>query len=292
MLVQLVWGFTPSASRVVLDYLPVELYAAVRYSVSGLIFLSFTWLRYRRFQCRVRNLPLLATLGILSYGINSLGTLYGLKLGGILNFAMASSLNAFITATMSLLLLREKASPAFAIAALLSILGGVLLALGKYDLSNAQVALGSLGLIWGAYVLEALGFVFSKRFKEKMPLAEYLGVAQMSAGIFMGFYSFSKGINPTLLLQMPARGLAALLFVCIVACCLCYFILYWLLNHVEGHRLAFFDCFHSVSAAIIGWLLFSEAFNAKMLAGGALLVGAVFVITISRSGGTMKGKTS
>jgi len=278
-LIQLVWGFTPSASRIVLDSLPVEIYSAFRYSVAGLIFLTYTLVRYKRLQLRLKDLPAVAVIGILAYALDSLGTLYGLKLGGVLNFSLASSLNAVITAVVAALVLKERFSRAVWLAAALSIGGGVLLAAGKYDLSNIQVAGGSLCLIWGAYVLEALGFVFSKRFKARMPLTEYLAVAQLSAAAFMWALSAAAGESPRAIADMPPAGLWSLAFVCLVSCCLCYFLLYWLLNFVEGHKLAFFDFFHTLSAAAFGAMLFDEVVNAEMLLGGALLAGAVVLIS-------------
>src|SRR5688500_1104228 len=96
-LVQIVWSLTPSASNIVIQYLSVGTYAALRYSISGLLFLAFALWRDRRLRFRARDLPALAGLGVVTYGLSSLGTLHGLKLGGVVNFALASGLNATIT---------------------------------------------------------------------------------------------------------------------------------------------------------------------------------------------------
>lgn len=279
ILVQLVWGLTPSASRIILNFLPVETYSAFRYSVSGLIFLGYSLIANRGLTIRLRDFPAIAIIGILAYSVSSLGTLYGLKLGGVLNFALASSLNAIITAVVAIIVLKEHLSRFIVVAGVLSIAGGLLLASGKYDISDFNIAAGSLGLICGAYVLEALGFVFSRRFKERMPLTEYLAVAQLSAGIFMWVVSISMGHSPDVIMEMPAEGLASLVFVCLISCCICYFLLYWLLNFIDGSKLAFFDCFHTFSAAVFGALLFAEPFNAKMLVGGVVLAAAVLVVS-------------
>jgi drug/metabolite transporter (DMT)-like permease len=276
--IQLVWGFTPSASRIVLRTLPVETYSAFRYTVSGCLFLAVTLARHGRLAHRRADLPALALLGVLAYGVDSLGTLYGLQLGGVLNFALASSFNAVITALVAAVVLKERLGRHVALAAGLSVGGGLLLASGKYEVSTLDVALGSLALIWGAYVLEALGFVFSRRFKARMPLTEYLALAQLSAGGFMWTVSGAMHGPPAALLALPAEGIAALAFVCLVSCGLCYFVLYWLLDHVDGHELAFFDCFHTLSAVGFGVLLFDEPLNTKMLAGGVLLASGVVVV--------------
>ena len=277
--VQTVWGLTPSASKIVLKYLPVEGYSAIRYTVSGLIFLAYSLLKNGRLSARISDLPKLGLIGILAYAVDSLGTLYGLKIGGVLNFALASSMNAIITAGVAILVLREQINKRIWIAALLSIGGGLALFLGKYDVSTLEIAAGSLLLIWGAYVFEALGFVFSKKYKERMPLTEYIALLQISAAIFMWSLSFATGRFPVNVLRMPTAGWVSLMFVCLISCCACYFLLYWLLNHIEGHKLAFFDCFHTIAAAVFGAALFGEPFNIKMLIGGGLLLSAVIVVT-------------
>jgi drug/metabolite transporter (DMT)-like permease len=277
--IQLVWGFTPSASRLILDHLPVEGYAAIRYTVSGLIFIAYTLWRHKRLRVAARDMPAMLLLGILTYAVNSLGTLYGLQVGGVLNFALASSFNAIITAAIAALVLRETLTRRFAAAAALSVVGGVCLFFGKFEVSTFDVAATSLLLVWGAYVCEALGFAYSKNYRERMPLSEYIGVLQLAGAAAMWVYAGATDRMPTAVFSMPGSAWAALVFVCLVACSLCYFVMYWLLNHMEGHKLAFFDCFHTLAAAAFGAWLFSEPFNTKMLVGGGLMLGAVLIIT-------------
>jgi len=278
VVIQLVWGFTPSASKVVLDYLPVEVYSAIRYSFSGILFLLIARYRNGRLVVEPRMLPRLIFLGILAYGLDSLGTLYGLKIGGVLSFALASSLNALITSLISLAVLKEKVTPGYLVAIFLSVLGGLLLFLGKAEAANFRIAGLSLLLIWLAYVCEALGFAYSRRYKAHLPLEEYLGVLQVSAGIFMTGVSILAGRSAEGIFHMPPVAWASLAFVCLIACGVCYFLLYWLLNFIDGHRLAFFDAFHTLSAAVLGVVLFHDPYNFKMALGGFLLLAAVWVI--------------
>lgn len=276
---QFIWGLTPSASKVVLTYLPVESYSAIRYTFSGLLFLIIAVIKQGKLRVSWEDLPKMAGLGILAYGINSLGTLYGLQIGGVLNFALASSFNAVITAGISILFLKERPKGYFIVAGFLSVIGGFFLFLGKYDVSNLRIAGGSLLLIWIAYALEDLAFVYSKKWKKRYPLYEYLAILQLSAGVFMWGVSLVKVGPPTKILDMPLIGWAALSFVCIFSCAIAYFILYWLLNHLDGHKLAFFDCFHTIAAAFFGAVFFREPFNAEMLIGGILLLAALIVVT-------------
>jgi drug/metabolite transporter (DMT)-like permease len=77
--------------------------------------------------------------------------------------------------------------------------------------------------------------------------------------------------------QLSMRGWLAAIFVSVVACVLCYSVLYWLLNHLEGHRLALFEGLHTVSATLFGVLIFKEPVNGLMVFGGGLILAGLIV---------------
>lgn len=281
ILLQVVWGLTPSASNVILNFIPVELYIALRFSISGLIFLGFSRIVHGPMRLPRGSLYKLAPVGVLTYALSSLGTLYGLKLGGVLNFSLASSMNAVVTSAVVLILLRERAHPYFRWAGVLSVIGAVLLFIGKSDTSNFKIAGGSLVLIWLSYGFEALGLVFSRKTKRLMPLTVYMAIVQLAAALFMwGMVAMQPVQGFDKLQEMPTQGWLALAYVSLIACGVCYFVLYWLLNHIEGHRLAFFDCFHTGVSALLGVLIFHESINTWMIVGGVLLILSTTVISL------------
>src|SRR4051812_49202931 len=97
VILQIVWGLVPSASKFVIDEIPVELYIAIRWSISGFIFAAFLFLTKGWRPSALRDVGWVSILGILGYGVASLGTLYGLKLGGVTNFALMSTLGPLIS---------------------------------------------------------------------------------------------------------------------------------------------------------------------------------------------------
>jgi drug/metabolite transporter (DMT)-like permease len=280
--IQMIWGLTPSASRLILNYWPVEAYAALRFTLSSLLFLGVALWQQPSLRVRRRDITAMGLLGILTYGLSSIGLLTALQRGGVITFALASSANAMITAVISVLCLRERWSSGLTMAIALSVVGSLLLVWGKYDLSSASIAWGSVGLVWLAYAGEAFGFVFSRRYQRRYPLALYCGILQGSGAIFLWMVSAAGHRLPTSFTGPPLVW-EALAFVCLFSCGLCYGVHYWLLRFIDGHRLAFFDCFHTVAAALTGFLLFRENLNIAMLAGGGLLIGAVWAVN-RRSG--------
>lgn len=275
-ILQIIWGLVPSASQFVIEEIPVELYIAIRWTVSGLIFGGF--LIVKRIWKNVSALDMISVsgLGILGYGIASFGTLYGLKVGGVTNFALMGALSPVISSLIAIVVLRERPEKIFFISLPVAVFGLFLLVIGKYQISSWSVAGMSAGLILGAYVLEALIFVYSKKFKSKMHVAQYLAVSQIATAIFMWLLQFSVFKQIDLVSNLSIKGISAAIFVSVVACVLCYAVLYWLLNYIDGHRLALFDGFHTLSATLFGYLLFHEPLRPLMIVGGVfILIGLI-----------------
>lgn len=272
VLLQIVWGLVPSASRLVISEIPVELYITIRWTISGLIFFSFILYKSQCPTLLKRETIWVIILGIFGYAIGSFGTLYGLKIGGVTNFALLGALNPVITTLAAVGILNEKPRRIFYIALLLCVSGLMLLVFGKHQISSWKVAISSSSLVIGASFLEAIIFMFSKKFKVHFSSAHYLAISQLSAAVFMWGTQLLFFHQLSAIRNLTTNGWIAAIFVSVVACVLCYSILYWLINYIEGHRLALFDGVHTLSASFFGFLLFREILNTPMIFGGILLL--------------------
>lgn len=92
-------------------------------------------------------------LGLFGYGIASLGTLYGLKIGGVSNFALLSALGPVVISTVSILLLKERPHRLFYVALPLCVVGLALLVIGKYQISSLHIAGYSALAILAGYIV-------------------------------------------------------------------------------------------------------------------------------------------
>lgn len=275
-LLQIIWGIVPSASNAVISEIPVELYITIRWTISSLLIFIFLRLTSNWSPKFDRNTLLVMGLGILGYAIGSFGTLYGLKIGGVTNFALMGALSPIITSVIAILALQERPARLFYLALPLCVLGLILLVIGKHEVSSWSVAFSSSALILGAAVLEAIVFVSSRRFKAHFTSFQYLALSQLAAATVMWILQFCCLHQISRISHLSWNGWLSAFFVSIVACILCYAVLYWLLNYIDGHKLALFDGLHTISAAAFGWYFFNESINALMIAGGAvLLVGLV-----------------
>jgi drug/metabolite transporter (DMT)-like permease len=279
--IQVLWGLTPSASHFILTAWPIEAYAALRFTFSSLIFFVAALLIQPSLRLRRRDLTAMVFLGFLTYGAASLGLLTALQRGGVITFALASSANALITALASVIVLSERWHRGLTQAIGLSVAGSLLLAWGKFGISTAEIAFGSVGLVWLAYLGESLGLVFSRRYQQRYSLALYCAILQGSGAAFLWIAAAATHRLPPSFAAPPAVW-ATLAFVVLVPCCLCYGVHYWLVRFIDGHRLGFFDCVHTLAAALFGYLLFGERFDAAMVAGGVLLIAAVWTVNRRR----------
>lgn len=242
-------------------------------------------LLYRRWiPISVKDFLGIAVLGIGGYGLASLGTLYGLKTGGVANFALMSALGPVIISVVSILFLRERPSRLFYLALPLCVAGLMLLVNGKNQVSNFQIAGMSALFILTGYTLEALVFVFSKHFKTKVYISQYLAISQLSAASLFWILQWTVFGQMSDLAQLTIRGLGATLFVSIVACVLCYAVLYWLLGRVDGHRLALVDGIHALSASFFGYFLFQDTLTPLMLIGGGFIFVGLIVGNLKSEG--------
>ena len=113
---QIVWGLVPSASKLVITEIPVELYISLRWTISGLIFLI--WISISSgWKGLIKPQTLwVSLLGICGYSLASFGTLYGLKIGGVTNFALMGAMNPIVTSSVAILVLRERPTRLFYVA--------------------------------------------------------------------------------------------------------------------------------------------------------------------------------
>lgn len=268
---QLVWGLTPIASKFVIEDIPVELYITIRWTLSGFIFAGILLFQKKWVKiCKVDFLQLTG-LGIVGFCVASFGTLYGLSIGGITNFALMGALGPVITSLVSIWILREKPNKYFYISLPFCIAGLFALVFGKYQISTFNIAVGSVLCVMIGYFLDALVFVFSKKFKNQMSSIQYLAQAQLSAAFIMWILQLCVFRQFSAISHLSMRGLLGLVFVVMVSCTLCYAVLYWLLQYLEGHKLALFDGLHALSATLFGHLIFQESAGFMMYLGGTFI---------------------
>ena len=269
---QLVASTIPSASRIVLNGLAVEPYIALRWTISASVFGVLLLLRKEKCVWEFRLLAKVSLLGLSGYGLASLGTLYAVKIG----FGLLTLLSPLVVVALSPLVLKERIRRNTWLALAIAGVGIGLTVQGKITLSSTFSALAAAALVIAAYTCDTLTFLYSKPFRRKLPLLQYLVVAQATAAILMWIVSFF--LYPVdKLLPAQTEIWAAVFYVGLVSCVGIFFVWYWLLKHLHGQQLGILQYLHGLAAAIWGVALFGEAWSWSMVLGSVLLLSSILV---------------
>lgn len=280
-IIQLLWASAPSLAKFILTEMTPEVFASLRYTISGFTLLTLTLVLGRWKPLKLSTLLLLASLGICCVLGSAFLALYGLKLGGVVNFALTSSIAPLWVGLLSTQILGEKLEKNFFIALALYVPGAILVVYARQFESSTNLALSALVLISLAYLLETTGTLVSKRFRLELTTLQYLGLMQIFAAaagwIFLVISNKVPDLN-----AISFQTWVYLLFVSLVCFVFCNGVWLWILKRLEGHRLGFFSAFHTLAAGTLGVLIHHEQLNALILVAALLLLVSVWIANRKR----------
>lgn len=280
-LVYFFWGSTYLAIDIAVEKIPPALMCGVRFLVAGSFMLAFCALRGKTIVYKPRQLGEMAVVGIL------------LLMGGnlTLSFAekhVASGLAALIIAITplwflvldTLLLGDHHVSIRGKIGLALGIVGLVVL---LWPQLTATTAFGrtelwsSLSLIGGSFSW-ALGSVLAKKWKspDVDPFSAIAwemvaaGLANLLFAVVAGDFSY---------VVWTTRGVGATLYLVVCGSWIGYTAYIWLLGHVPTSKVSTYAYVNPVVAVFLGWLVLHEPVDAYILAGSAIVIASVVLVT-------------
>src|SRR5271168_1503148 len=280
-LVYLFWGSTYLAIDVAVQSIPPALMCGVRFSIAGIVMLAVCAATGRRIFYSARQIALAAVVGLL------------LLMGGNLTLSYAelsvsSGLAALIIAITplwflvldSLLLGDHHISGRGKAGLILGILGLFVLVWPQLSGTIGHRELwASISLIVGSF-LWALGSVLSKRWQSGMDVFSATGwqVAAAGAGNFI-FALFAGDLSRV---QWTARGLSAVAYLVVCGSWIGYTAYIWLLEHVPTSKVSTYAYVNPVVAVFLGWLVLHERVNGFILAGTAVVVLSVILVSSAK----------
>jgi len=282
-LVYLFWGSTYLAIDVAVQTIPPALMCALRFSIAGVVMLAVCALTGRTVFYSPRQIAHAAIAGLL------------LLMGGNLTLSYAeltvsSGLAALILAITPLwflvldsLLLGDHHISGRGKAGLgLGILG--LFVLVWPDL-RSTTALGrrelwaSLSLIGGSFSW-ALGSVLSKKWQSGMDVFSATGWQVTAAGLGNLIFALLNGDLSHAV--WTARGISAVLYLVVCGSWIGYTAYIWLLEHVPTSKVSTYAYVNPVVAVFLGWLILHERVDRFILAGSAIVVLSVILVTSAK----------
>jgi len=281
-LVYLFWGSTYLGIDIAVQTIPPALMCALRFSVAGVVMLAVCAATGRKILYSPRQIALASVVGLLLLMGGNLTLSYA-------ELAVSSGLAALIIAITPLWFLvldslllgdhhisgRGKAGLALGI-------------LGLFVLVWPQLQAGSLGrrefwasisLIGGSFSW-ALGSVLAKRWQSGMDVFSATGWQVTAAGA--GNFLFALLNGDLAHATWAPRSLAAVAYLVVCGSWIGYTAYIYLLEHVPTSKVSTYAYVNPVVAVFLGWLILHERVDRFILAGSAIVVLSVILVTSAK----------
>ncbi|HTZ60078.1 MAG TPA: EamA family transporter [Acidobacteriaceae bacterium] len=282
-LVYLFWGSTYLGIDLAVQSIPPGLMCGIRFSIAGVVLLAVCALTGRRIWYSPRQIALAAMVGVL------------LLMGGNLTLSYAelsvsTGLAALIIAVTplwflvldSLLLGHHRIAGRGKAGLALGVLGLLIL---FYPELTATTAMGrkelwaSVSLLGGSFSW-ALGSVLSKRWQSGMNPFVGIGWQVTAAGV--ANFLFAVTFEDLHHVAWSARGLGAVAYLIVCGSWIGYTAYIWLLEHVPTSKVSTYAYVNPVVAVFLGWLILHERVTGFILAGSAVVVLSVILVTSAK----------
>ena len=282
-LVYLFWGSTYLAIDIAVQSIPPALMCGVRFSIAGVVMLAVCAATGRRIWYSARQIALASVVGIL------------LLMGGNLTLSWAelsvpSGLAALIIAITplwflvldSLLLGHHRISRRGKAGLALGMVGLFVLFWPELHSTSAmgrRELVASVGLLGGSFSW-ALGSVLSKRWQSGMDVFSATAWQVTAAGA--GNFIFALIAGDLSRVVWTVRGISATLYLVVCGSWIGYTAYIWLLEHVPTSKVSTYAYVNPVVAVFLGWLILHERVDRFILAGSAIVVFSVILVTSAK----------
>jgi len=279
-LVYVFWGSTYLGIDIAVQHIPPGLMCATRFTIAGVIMLAYCVLRGQNIRYSARELIRLAVVGIL------------LLVGGNLTLSYSelyipSGLAALLVAIVplwflvldSLMIGHHRVSGRGLLGLGLGFAGTLVLLWPKL---TATGELGrkelwySVALIGGA-LSWAFGSVLSKKWQSVAPTFAATAWQVFFAGLANFVVAF---VNRDFAhVTWTARGIGAVAYLVVGGSLIGYTAYIYILGHAPTAKVSTYAYVNPVVAVFLGWLVLNEKIDGYMLAGSAIVIASVVLVT-------------
>jgi len=282
-LVYLFWGSTYLAIDIAVQSIPPALMCGLRFSIAGVVMLAACAITGRKVFYSAKQIALASIVGLLLLMGGNLTLSYA-------ELAVSSGLAALILAVTplwflvldSLLLGDHQISTRGKAGLGLGILGLFVLV---WPQLQSGTKLGhrefwaSISLIGGSFSW-ALGSVLSKRWQSGMDIFSATGWQVTAAGA--GNFIFAMFAGELRHGHWTARSLGATAYLIVCGSWIGYTAYIWLIEHVPTSKVSTYAYVNPVVAVFLGWLILHERVDKFILAGSAIVVLSVILVTSAK----------
>ena len=280
-LVYVLWGSTYLGIRVAIERVPPILMAGVRFFAAGAVLLGYCALAGRRVAVTRQQFRRLAVVGILLLSIAN-AVLAWAELyvpTGLAALIVSVSPIWFLLIERYLIKTGEGVGRSGVAGIGLGILGMVVLLwprLAEVRSVGWLEGVAALSLL-GSSFSWALGSVLARRWRVALDPLVAAGWQMTIAGTVNVVVGLGLGEHRAA--HWDAPGIAAIVYLMVFGSWVGYSAYIWLLRHVPTAKVATYAYVNPVIAVFLGWLLLHERIDGFMMAGAAVIVPAVALVT-------------
>ena len=259
-----VWGSTFVLIKGVVDDLPVLDFLAVRFTIAAAVMLLLFSRQMRALSGdQVRRAVLLG----LVYGAAQILQTYGLSMTPAAVSGFVTGTYVVLTPVIGALVLRQRTPSTTWVAVALATAG-----LGLLALRGLSVGTGEL-LTLGSALLYAVHIVGLGQWSGAGDAVGLATVQMIAIGVLCALVALPGGVS------LPASGGAwvAVLYTAVIAGALALLVQTWAQAHLTATRAAIIMTMEPVFAAVFAVAFGGEYLTLRMLAGGLLVLSAMFV---------------
>jgi drug/metabolite transporter (DMT)-like permease len=286
-LVYVFWGSTYLGIRVAVERVPPILLAGVRFTIAGSLLLAFCRLTGRVSAVTWRQLAQLAVLGFIMLGVSNAALAWS-------ELYVPTGLAALIVAVVPIwfLLIEQFVLPTGDRVNAWGVGGIVLGALGVVVLLRPRIGathllgwmeLGACIALLGSSFVWAFGSVLSRRWKVPVDPLVASGWQMLAAGVIDSTVALALGDHHRA--TWTPTTWAAIAYLIVFGSWVGYSAYIWLLRHVPTSKVATYAYVNPVVAVFLGWAFLGESIDRYILAGAAIIVPAVALVTRSENPG-------
>ncbi|HXM19852.1 MAG TPA: EamA family transporter [Terriglobales bacterium] len=280
-LVYFFWGSTYLAIDIAVERIPPALMCGTRFLTAGVFMLAFCGLRGRNIRYNPRQLGQMAVVGVLLLMGGNLTLSYSEQhIGSGLAALIVASIPLWFLVLDTLLLGDHHVSPRGKAGLALGAAGLAVLLWPQLTTSTSfgRVQMwASISLLGGSFSW-ALGSVLAKRWKSA-DVDPFSATAwqMIAAGLANLLFAIAAG-DFSRVVWTP-RGIDATVYLVVCGSWIGYTAYIWLLNHVPIAKVSTYAYVNPVVAVFLGWLVLHERVDGYILAGSAIVVASVILVT-------------
>ena len=275
-IIYVVWGTSYIATKVMVTDEPPLSAAGLRFLLAGILLTTFSWFRYGRPSLARRELRHILVMACLAVLFSNACHVIAMQ-------HVQSNTAAFLNATPALWIAwlgtfgaRRRPLSGAQQAGILVGLAGVLLILAPKGGFHAA-GIGWQLLILLGCLAWSLGTIYHRNSAPVNPPLMFVALQMLAGGL--GLLAIAPVTGEPFALDWTPRAILAFLWLTLASSCLAYAAYAWLTVHTSPVVVSSYGYVCPAVAAVAGWLLLGETLTGVQIAGMAVILAGVALVT-------------